>query len=262
MLGTVAAPGTHEVDPTVEEVRVALALNGGAGTAYQALCDAFRRELVVDVMSGTSAGGINGALLAAALAKGVALEPEFLRNRWLDLGDFSKLLQPLGTRGPVSLMQGAFFARQLERAFEDLCGGANVAEPLVPALDITTTDIGGRPLKFADTWRQELLAREYRARFRFRRADDFKPHALAHAARASASFPLAFEPYAVPYDAAPLAGLDGGTHVVDGGLLDNAPIRAAIGLIPSRTATRQVRRLLCYVNGDPAVDEKRRSQQN
>src|SRR5918999_2879326 len=170
--GVVVELDEREVDPDVEEVRLALALNGGVslavwmggcaveldrarrtrhgedrGTVYQALCDAFRRELVVDVMSGTSAGGINGALLAAALAKGVALEPEFLRNRWLDLGDFSKLLQPLGTRGPVSLMQGTFFARQLERAFEDLCHGATVAEPLIPALDITTTDIGGRPLK-------------------------------------------------------------------------------------------------------------------
>src|SRR5918999_1714849 len=176
MLAAVAAPGTHEVDPTVEEVRVALALNGGvslavwmggcaveldrarltrhrggAGTVYRALCDAFRRE----------------------------------------------------------------------RAFDDLCRGANVAAPLIPALDITTTDIGGRPLKFADTWRQQLLAREYRARFRFRRADDFKPHALAHAARASASFPLAFEPYAVPYDAAPLAGLDGGTPLRGSGGLGN-----------------------------------------
>jgi patatin-related protein len=286
MLDQVAAPGTREVDPTVEEVRVALALNGGVslavwmggcaveldrarrtshggsdGTVYQALCDAFRRELVVDVMSGTSAGGINGALLAAALAKGVALAPDFLRDRWLKLGDFSKLLQPLGTRGPASLMQGEFFARELEKAFDELCRGEKVTEPLIPALDITTTDIAGRPLKFVDTWGQPLLAREYRARFKFRHANDFEPHALAHAARASASFPLAFEPYAVPYDASALANLGGGAHVVDGGLLDNAPIRAAIGLIPSRAATRQVRRLLCYVNGDPAVEEEKEQSQ-
>ena len=39
--------------------------------------------------------------------------------------------------------------------------------------------------------------------------------------------------------------------MVDGGLLDNAPIRAALELIPTRPATRQVRRLLCYVVGDP-----------
>ena len=135
-----------EVDPIVEEVRLALALNGGVSLAvwmggcaveldrarrtrrtpdgheprgglYQALCDAFRRELVIDVMSGTSAGGINGALLAAALAKGQALEPTFLRDRWLDLGDFSKLLQPLSKRAPAALMQGEYFAEQLTTTF-------------------------------------------------------------------------------------------------------------------------------------------------
>src|SRR3954470_21294168 len=82
-----AAHAPTAIDPDVEEVRLALALNGGVSLAvwmggcaveldrarrthysadgapaqrgiYQALCDAFRRELVVDVMSGSSAGGI------------------------------------------------------------------------------------------------------------------------------------------------------------------------------------------------------------
>src|SRR5918994_937362 len=248
----------REVDADVEEVRLALALNGGVslavwmggcaveldrarrthrtpdgeepkGGVYQALCDAFRRELVVDVMSGTSAGGINGALLAAALASGRALEADFLRDRWLELGDFAKLLQPLNARGPTALMQGKYFAEQLTSTFEDLIEGERTEEPLFPSLDITTTDIGGRALTFVDCWKGELHAREYRARFRFRDEDDFEPSKLAAAARASASFPFAFEPFEVPDDAARLADFDRPRpYVVDGGLLDNAPIRAAL----------------------------------
>jgi predicted acylesterase/phospholipase RssA len=280
--GAVAELDEREVDAEVEEVRLALALNGGVslavwmggcaveldrarrthrtpdgeepkGGVYQALCDAFRRELVVDVMSGTSAGGINGALLAAALASGQALEAEFLRDRWLELGDFAKLLQPLNARGPTALMRGEYFAEQLTTTFEDLMEGEPSEEPLFPSLDITTTDIGGRALTFVDCWKGELHAREYRARFRFRNEDDFAPSKLAAAARASASFPFAFEPFEVPDDAAALAGFDRPRpYVVDGGLLDNAPIRAALELIPTRRATRQVRRLVCYVNGEPA----------
>lgn len=53
-----------------------------------------------------------------------------------------------------------------------------------------------------------------------------------------------------------LAGLPGQTWGIDGGLLDNAPIRAALSLIPSRRASTIVRRYFCYVNGDPLVSRE------
>jgi len=276
-----------DVDPWVEEVRVALALNGGVslavwmggcaveldearrtvclrrpdapqpaaqrGTTYGALCDAFRREFVVDVMSGSSAGGINGALLAAAMTNGRVLSASWLRERWLTLGDFTQLLHPLSERSPASLMRGKYFADQLELAFSDLLENAEKTDPLVtpPALDVTTTDIEGRSLEFRDAWGGTIYAREHRARFRFRAGDDFSAQNLAAAARASASFPLAFEPFGVPPEPGRLAGFATSRWVVDGGLLDNAPIRAALSLIPARPAVRQVRRFLCYLNGDP-----------
>ena len=49
-------------------------------------------QVVVDVIAGASAGGINGILLARALALDLAFDP--LRNMWLNEADVSQLLAP------------------------------------------------------------------------------------------------------------------------------------------------------------------------
>ncbi len=282
-------------DPRAEEVRVALALNGGVSLAvwmggcgveldcarrahlgteavadgvperavYAALCRAFGRLFVVDVMSGASAGGINGALLGAAIAKGRRLHPDFIREKWLNLGDFDRLMQSGSNPSPQSLLQGKLFTADLRQAFDELVGptpdprttpppGQRPA-PLDVDLDITTTDLTGTPVRFRDHWHQDLEAREYRAMFRFRKAEHFEPERLAASARASASFPLAFEPFQVTGAPARLASFDRPRWVLDGGLLDNAPIAAALELIPTRAADRQVRRFVCYLNADPVI---------
>jgi patatin-related protein len=232
-------------------------------TVYHALCTAFDRRLVIDIMSGASAGGINGALLAAATAKGGRrLHPDFVRDEWLRLGDFDALLHPTSELHPASLMRGAYFSSSLEEAFATILADApprldpRLADPLgvpsaTPLLDVTTTDIQGTPLEFVDDWGRSLTAAEHRARFRFRRPADYTAEALAGAARASASFPVAFEPSLVRGEAATRAGFDGERWVLDGGLLDNAPIAAALDLVPGRVADCQVRRYACYVNADP-----------
>ena len=46
----------------------------------------------VDVISGASAGGINGILLSAAIFSGKPL-PDGLREIWIGLGDFRVLLR-------------------------------------------------------------------------------------------------------------------------------------------------------------------------
>src|ERR671922_2055205 len=110
-----------------EEVRVAMALNGGVSlavwmggcavefdcarrahlapersgtnqelppdrTVYNGIAEAFDRELVIDILSGASAGGLNGALLAAAMRRARRISPSLMRNKWLAIGDFSRLL--------------------------------------------------------------------------------------------------------------------------------------------------------------------------
>jgi patatin-related protein len=292
-----------------EEVRIAMALNGGVSLAvwmggcaveldcarrahlgpeslapagkpaneppdrsvYAAICLAFDRQLVVDLMSGASAGGINGALLAAAIHGSTRLHPDFLRDRWLELGDFANLLHKTSNAEPRSLMQGELFHDAMEEAFKallrepgaksaDLVGlPANHAsiEALDAKLDVTATNVFGEERRYADRWGQTLVARQYRARFKFRKPDDFTWDSLAQAARSSASFPLAFEPWKVDgEDPLRLAGFPFARYAIDGGLLDNAPVRAVLQLIPERPAARQVQRFVCYVNADPPLPEQ------
>ena len=53
---------------------------------YRALCRAFNRILVLDILTGASAGGINGALLGAVITHRRRLDANYLRNRWIALG--------------------------------------------------------------------------------------------------------------------------------------------------------------------------------
>ena len=313
-----AEPSPEGVDPWFEEVRLAMALNGGVSLAvwmggcaveldcarrawlgpeemgfdpgydpgeagatavrrvYHGLGHALGRRLSIDVLSGASAGGVNGALLSAAMVTGRRLHPKFVRDRWLELGDLSELLrEPGGDEDPTSLLKGDYFHGELLRAFRAVRGEAGGDGPqpdaamlaaaapppgqagagdarLLPDLDVTMTDTIGAELTFTDEWELPLVAREHAPRFEFRAADDYASPALADAARASASFPVAFEPLRLAADGSGrLAGLRDTTYAIDGGLLDNAPIRAALDRIPFRRAGTLVRRYACYVNADP-----------
>jgi patatin-related protein len=273
-----AEPAAKAVEPEVEEVRLAMALNGGVSLAvwmggcaveldrarransaesgerriYDALCECFGRRLVLDILTGASAGGINGALLSAAMVSGKPLTAKGLRDRWLDLGDLAKLLHDANDEQPRALLKGDLFHEQLKATFEEFVGRIpNEGDKDVPSLDVTMTDVNGVEKRFVDAWGGELLALEHRPRFKFRERSHFTAEALATAARTSASFPFAFEPVRVEGDARILAGLPHWTYGIDGGLLDNAPIRAALDLIPTKSAGSRVRRYVCYLNGDP-----------
>lgn len=301
-------------DPLREQVRVAMAWNGGVSlavwmggvaveidaarrahpdvepssddeptrTVYAAISHALERELVVDILCGASAGGLNGGLLAAAMRHARRLPVGVMRKTWIDVGDFSTLLQPIGNDSPRSLMRGGssptdpgkFYAavrKVFAAVLDDPAGKPDDADrdeckpkhPIAKVdvmLDVMMTDVEGAPRKFRDAWGFDLAAREYRAPFRFRHDGDFTLDALATAARSSASFPIAFEPFRVYGDGADRAGFRGARYALDGGLLENAPIRSAIDLIPKQPAHMQVKRYLCYVNAappkaDPAVED-------
>jgi Protein of unknown function (DUF3376)/Patatin-like phospholipase len=251
----------------------------GSRRLYAGLCRAFGRRLSLDVLTGASAGGINGALLAAAMTSGRRLHPKFVRERWLDLGDLSRLLLDPAAKEPRALMDGDLFHRELLRAFRAVRGEAEASGAagedeeqrdafaacelapgqrhgdegvLLPDLDVTMTDVAGTPRTFPDEWGGELFALEHAPRFKFRGEGDYTVEALAAAARTSASFPVAFEPWQIDKPAAGLAGIGEGAFGIDGGVLDNAPIRAALDLVPFRFAETRVQRYACYMNADPA----------
>ena len=137
--------------------------------------DPVTARFVVDVLSGTSAGGINGIFLAKALANDRMLDD--LRNLWIREGEMSKLLndqrslRDLGGRltpepRPASLLNSRRMYLKLLTAFDQVDGlggggpeaadsdGRAEREPLVDELDlfVTTTDLVGLtlPLRLED----------------------------------------------------------------------------------------------------------------
>lgn len=66
----------------------------------------------VDIVAGTSAGGINGILLARALASGADLRD--VKALWLDSGDIGRLLHGLDDDDePSSLIRSELFETRL-----------------------------------------------------------------------------------------------------------------------------------------------------
>lgn len=285
-------------DPDVREVRLAVVMTGGVSLAvwiggvvaeiyraqqgdgiYGALCDATRSKVTIDVITGASAGGVNGAFLASAVAyQPEAIQFDDLREVWLQDGAFESLLRKPSDRHPPSLLQGdAYFLKRLEEVLLHWTREERQRSTLEPGqltLVMTTTTLTPERRVYFDDLRVPLVEAVHRARFTFRDTDfdgvDRKVLArrLALAARSTASFPGAFEPAYVPIggpaaspagkdaprleDMAGVASFAGSRWVIDGGVLVNMPVTPAIEAIKGRTADREVRRVLLYVNPDPA----------
>jgi patatin-related protein len=183
----------------------------------------------LDIIAGTSAGGINGVCLARALAEGRSLDG--FRNLWLNDADLEELLagHALFPWGPLKLwsklaesvvrlpwhkdsgvLDGDLMSRLLYQALD---GMERTTDSLVPddeSLDlfVTTTNVygydtviptGGGGISHTDKSYRQLL------RFHYDKqpsgpavagsgADFDDVPALAFAARATASFPGAFPP--------------------------------------------------------------------
>jgi len=183
----------------------------------------------VDIIAGTSAGGINGVCLARALAEGRSLDG--FRNLWLDDADLEELLagHALFPWGPLKLwsklaesvvrlpwhsgagvLDGDLMSRLLYQA---LNGMERTTDPLVPddeSLDlfVTTTNVygydtviptGAGGISHTDKSYRQLLRFHYDKELpgppaAGAHADFDDVPALAFAARATASFPGAFPP--------------------------------------------------------------------
>jgi patatin-related protein len=237
---------------------------------YKNLIDLLDMVVDVDILSGTSAGGINAALLASSRVTGADLGG--LRDLWLDLGALSDLLRDPTDKNTPSLLYGdkrmfAVLAKELPR----LAKGPFEApkDPPPTTLYVTTTLLSGEASQFTDSFGTLVQDVDRRGLFTFTETDLAETDqaqsetaaALALAARSSASFPVAFEPSFVPFRDKVLARggvpsrpkMDAYANitrphwVADGGLLDNQPIDVLLKRIFDSRAERRVRRVLLFV---------------
>ena len=206
---------------------------------FETLCDLARDNQLlsvnIDIVAGTSAGGINGVCLAKVLARNGSQDA--LKRLWIDEGDLTKLLHSpplggwrtravlafgrtlLGLNRPISPLRGERMSRLLYDAITDMerpveADRRSLLLPDAPLdLFVTTTDLDGVPVLVASgiggvSQRETNHAQV--VEFRSDGGDDvFGPAsvgALAFAARATSSFPGAFPPVSLESFQEELAG--------------------------------------------------------
>jgi predicted acylesterase/phospholipase RssA len=294
----------HVVDER-QELRIALVMNGGVSLAvwmggvtleldrvrrasgvYGDLLELTSTDARVDVIAGASAGGINGAVLALAIARGTTVAQ--IRELWMTDGDIDLLLRDPMQRDAPSVLQGdEVLLARLTTAMREIGSGGVAPDPeLAPLyLAITGTILEGQLSTYPDCFGAPIPDVSHRAMFEFKRSasdgerDDFARSGgtddaavrLALAARSSASFPGAFEPSFIPVreqgDAIPgdpthpnmhgIADFTSDRWVIDGGVLDNTPFGSALDQIRALPAERPVRRVLGFVVPDITVRDER-----
>ncbi|WP_112245665.1 DUF3376 domain-containing protein [Kribbella monticola] len=237
-----------------------------------------QRRIVVDVIAGTSAGGLNGSLLATAISHGSTLDPDgddgpWLRQRWVGLGslEVGKLV-PAAGKPSTSVLDGDYFLKELNRLLEGVAdaGKASAAEPVT--LFVTASGLGIQQFEAKDAAGQRFVVPDHRYLYRFtsertatydgtNRKFSVKENnglkdtkLLARAARASASFPAAFGPVletpkmgAAPPRLQPGPYQESGAWLVDGGVLDNAPFAPVLDVVARRPVSGRATRYVLYV---------------
>ena len=183
--GNVASDGQHTGQK--EEIRFAVVLNGGVSLAVwmggvvrsstvsreqgpTAGCGTARSQARADVISGTSAGGINGAVLAIAQAnRNADVAP--MRDLWSEQGRMDSLLQrPFRGSAGVAAAGRRLLPAQAVRGDEatlQAVGEPATAERPVELI-ITTTLLHGARTVSVDSLGQPLPQMMHRAYFTFR----------------------------------------------------------------------------------------------
>jgi patatin-related protein len=260
------------------EVRLGLVLYGGVSLAVyengvaQELYRATRGEgiyglaaklidsdIVIDIISGTSAGGVNGIMLGYALANKRTFAPS--AELWRDQGDIQALLRKQNDTDGSSILDSDYYQQKLASCFKESLT-PDPAAPDIGELDlfVTSTDANGRISTVFDDLGHAIDIKNHRALFKlaFRkiRKNDLTapPQQLAKLCRMTSCFPAAFQPVSVAKEEADFlrwGKLRDAAVYLDGGILNNKPFTSTIEAIAYRTATREVERFLIYVEPKP-----------
>jgi patatin-related protein len=233
-------------------------------------------DVVLDIISGTSAGGINGILLGYALANDC--DPSVGEDFWRQKGDILNLFHGPRDAEPNSILNSiGYYQPQLEEAYTAIRNQRYYPQPgdLVSPINeldvfVTGTNVYGHVYTEFDDFGHAIDVKDHRTVFHLRKRieNDFTkvPAAYAKLSRITSAFPVAFEPVEVnggsgdPADQAlvewghlPRApiGKEGSIFFLDGGILNNKPFSTTLGAIFHHTQIRQVDRSLLYVEPDP-----------
>ena len=242
-------------------------------------------KIVVDTISGTSAGGINGILLAFALANGGDFKES--ASLWRQHGDLLRLLRKPSDAQANSVLdsEGVFQPRLVEAFRSILSAGTHRHAIRCPEIDlyITGTNVQGSVFTTCDDFGHPIDVKDHRSVFKLSFRDGRKNEfgadaelpqvqmqdridALATLSRITSCFPVAFAPVVVnPVFEQPAKGdahqveflltrwgqLKTPCAFLDGGVLDNKPFSYTIDGIFSRTADGPVDRIMFYVEPDP-----------
>nr|WP_255526603.1 patatin-like protein [Saccharopolyspora sp. HNM0983] len=248
-------------------------------------------SVALDVLAGASAGGLNATLLSASMVYGFDFAQ--MRELWIRLADVEAMSRPIPRfwqPAPPSLFEGDdYFRRELVELLTS-SGAGNTEQPdRRIELLLTATLLDPLLEQRFDARAGRMVQQRRKALFRFRHRgraghvlSDFGDGErfaesvlrLAHAARSTSSYPFAFEPArvhsahrAVRAGEPDMTGIFSETapegkppdfRVIDGGVLDNIPVEAAVRAIGGAPADRPTRRWLLYLNPDPAVSRDQR----
>ncbi len=266
---------------------------GGHDFWPQLLAVSDYERVVVDVLAGASAGGLNGVLYAASQVYDFPYDA--MRDVWLTVGSTEGLVR---REGPwPSLFKGDdYFLTTVHDKLEALAAGRPAPparERVDLALSATVIEPVVRPLPSPVD--EQLVERRYGSGFRFRQPEepwlpsDFPAPGdgafadglwrLAIAARSTSSYPGAFEAARVrstrraTFAAGPAEGsgpdvdLDGKFLersadtpfvVADGGILDNIPIQCALDYVAAAPAAGPTERILVYLQPGAPSEPKAR----
>ncbi len=257
------------------------------------LQDAGYNAVKVDVLAGASAGGLNAVIYGVAQSAGLA-DLDWLSEVWADKGELWELMHDhwrlRDTLGVPGVLRGDdyFYTSILGELRKQLPhpGASKRAPTDYLTVDLAATLADGpdllRPASFGGA---ATVPRSREAAFHFRHTpappgphndfpasvgDDRQLRRLAYAARATSSFPGAFEPARIPSgggagrggdlpddmaavfsEAGP--GTDAEFRVVDGGVFDNIPIARALAAVADSPASTRADRFLVYLDPSPPV---------
>jgi patatin-related protein len=237
-------------------------------------------ELVVDIVSGTSAGGVNGIYFCYAMANG--LDFAAMSQLWRDSGDIQKLLREPNAKlaDCQSLLNGDWYLARLEEAFRTMPAytpgpGDDLSTTGEMDLFVTGTDVDGEVYTVFDDSGHSIDVKDHRSVFwlkhrpgrkaPFQRSEQTNG-ALAKLARITSCFPAAFQAVHVTLGQTQAGNnhqarvdhklqqwgqVGREAYFLDGGILDNKPFTHTIRAIFAHPATCPVERILCYVDPDP-----------